>query len=78
MPTVLRDGPYRFAFFSSDWTEPPHVHVFRDDAYAKFWLNPVRFDSSHGLQAFEVRRIELLVARHEDEILRAWDEFFAN
>ena len=31
MPTVLRAGPYRFLFYSSDAEEPPHVHVERDD-----------------------------------------------
>jgi len=42
MPTVLRAGPYRFFFYSSDAAEPPHVHVERDENTAKFWLSPVR------------------------------------
>jgi len=42
MPTVLRAGPYRFLFYSSDAGEPLHVHVERDDNTAKFWLSPVR------------------------------------
>ena len=42
MPTVLRRGPYRFFFYSSDRAEPPHVHVERDENLAKFWLDPVR------------------------------------
>ncbi|MBW6456390.1 MAG: DUF4160 domain-containing protein [Trueperaceae bacterium] len=28
-PTVLRDGPYRFFFFSNERGEPPHIHVQR-------------------------------------------------
>ena len=40
MPTVLRRGPYRFFFYSSDRAEPPHVHVERDENLAKFWLDP--------------------------------------
>lgn len=43
MPTVLRSGPYRFYFYAGDRAEPLHVHVERDDAEAKFWLDPVRF-----------------------------------
>jgi hypothetical protein len=31
MPTVLRAGPYRFLFYSSDAEEAPHVHVERED-----------------------------------------------
>ena len=30
MPTVLREGPYRYYFYASDREEPPHVHVERD------------------------------------------------
>jgi hypothetical protein len=30
MPTVLRNGPYRFFYFASDRDEPPHVHVERE------------------------------------------------
>jgi len=41
MPTVLRRGPYRFFFVSVDWSEPPHIHVRREDKTAKFWLDPV-------------------------------------
>jgi hypothetical protein len=42
MPTILRVGPYRFYFYSHDLvSEPPHVHVDRDDLSAKFWLEPV-------------------------------------
>ena len=41
MPTVLRDGPYRFYFYSHELNEPPHVHIDRDDLSAKFWLEPV-------------------------------------
>ncbi len=36
MPTVTRIGAYRFFFFSNEGTEPPHVHVEREDALAKF------------------------------------------
>jgi hypothetical protein len=39
MPTVLRRGPYRSFFYSSDRAEPPHVHVERDANLAKFWLD---------------------------------------
>ena len=46
MLTVLRDGPYRFFFYSGDRDEPPHVHVERDDCEAKFWLDPVRLERS--------------------------------
>lgn len=36
MPTVFRDGPYAFRFYSADHIEPPHIHVQRDRYGAKF------------------------------------------
>jgi hypothetical protein len=48
MPMVLRSGPYRILFYSSAAEEPPHVHVERDEDSAKFWLSPVRLQSSGG------------------------------
>ena len=77
MPTVLRSGPYQFIFFSSDWNEPAHVHVVRDLASAKFWLDPVRLDSSRGFRPHELRRIERLVGQHAIALLRSWHEHFS-
>ena len=34
-------GPYWFFFYSFDCGEPIHVHVRRENAEAKFWLQPV-------------------------------------
>lgn len=76
MPTVLRAGPYRFLFYSSDTEEPPHVHVERDDSSARFWLSPVRLQSSGGFKPVEVRRIQRLVEQHREGLLRSWDAYF--
>jgi len=65
MPTVLRSGPYRFYFYAGDQAEPPHVHVERDDAEAKFWLDPVRLERSHGFAAKEINKVKKLVVENE-------------
>ena len=57
MPTILKEGPYRFFFYASDREEPPHVHVERDDRVAKFWLDPVRLQRSGGLRRSEIGQI---------------------
>jgi hypothetical protein len=77
MPTVLRIGPYRFFFFSADGVEPPHVHIERDRALAKFWLRPARLAQSKGFPAAEIRALERLVDEHEATILEKWDEYFS-
>ena len=75
-PTILQSGPYRFFFFSSDRSEPPHVHVMRDRALAKFWLGPVRLATCVGFAKREIERLSRLVVEHEAEIRKAWHEYF--
>ena len=77
MPTILRSGPYRFFFYSSDGHEPPHVHVVRDGAVAKFWMSPVRLDHSQGLRAPELRRVRSIIRAQQPAMLKAWHEYFA-
>lgn len=76
MPTVLRSGPYRFFFFSSDRNEPRHVHVTRERKRAKFWLEPVQIENSGGFSRTELTRIRGMVHENAEDFLRKWDEFF--
>jgi len=76
MPTILRDGPYRVYFFSHEPSEPPHVHVDRDDQSAKFWLAPVSLARNLGFSPAELRAVQRLVERHEARLLEAWHEYF--
>jgi hypothetical protein len=78
MPTVLQLGPYRFFFYSGDWQEPQHIHVERDKAKAKFWLNPVRIERSTGFSGAELNKIQRLVEDHVVKIKRSWDEYFSS
>lgn len=75
MPTVLRIGPYRFHFYSAEGTEPPHIHVARDDLEAKFWLQPVALATNHGLRADELREIQRLVEEHCGTLVTAYFRF---
>lgn len=77
MPTVLRHGPYRFFFFASDSDEPPHVHVERDDATAKFWLEPVRLQESHGFNRPTLGEVQEIIHENAEQLLRSWNEFFS-
>jgi hypothetical protein len=78
LPTVLWSGPYRFFFYLADREEPPHVHVERDEATAKFWLEPVRLERSRGFSRVEIGRVERLVEENAAELLRSWHEYFGN
>jgi len=76
MPTVLRVGPYRCFFYAGDKNEPPHIHVERDDRIAKFWLEPVRLQSSGGFGRTEIARVHMLIDEHKFKLMEAWNEYF--
>jgi len=78
MPTVLRVGPYRFYFFVGDRDEPPHIHVKRDKAEAKFWLVPIRLARNIGFADHELRAIEAIIRKNEQLLLEAWNDAFGN
>ena len=76
MPTVLREGPYRFFFYAGDGDEPPHVHVEREDKVAKFWLNPVRLQSSGRLRRSEIADVHAIIASHRRQLMEPWNGYF--
>ena len=83
MPTVLRHGPYRFFFYSNEYTgadltEPPHIHVESDSRSktAKYWLSPVGLAKSRRFASHELTDIQSLVQEHRTELLEEWDARF--
>ncbi len=75
MPTALRDGPYRFFFYSSDCGEPPHIHIERDENIAKFWLLPVRLSHSGGFPRAEIVRVQCMVFERQFALMEAWNAY---
>lgn len=76
MPTIFRDGPYRFYFFSHEPNEPPHVHVDRGPQSLKVWLEPVAMARNRGFRGHEINAILALVELNRDRLLEAWHEYF--
>jgi Domain of unknown function (DUF4160) len=52
--------------------------VEREEAMAKFWLDPVRLERSRGFGRTELRRIESLVEEQALFLARLWNEYFGN
>ena len=75
MPTIMRVGPYRLAFYSSNGVEPAHVHVISATGQAKFWLEPVAVSRSVAVSARELRQIESIVRDNREQRLRSWPEY---
>ena len=78
MPTVYREGPYRFFFYAGDRNEPAHIHVERDNSTAKFWLSPVRLQVSRGFSRRETLQIQRMVEENQELLLRGWHEYFGD
>ncbi|HWP07532.1 MAG TPA: DUF4160 domain-containing protein [Polyangiaceae bacterium] len=76
MPTILRNGPYRFYFHSHEPNEPPHVHVDRDRCSAKYWLEPVELAVNLGFSAVELARIRRVLISERETLLEAWHDYF--
>ena len=77
-PTVFREGPYRFFFFSRE--EPRmHVHVGSSEGEAKFWLEPqIELAENHGIAVREITVVTKIIERRANEIAAAWHEHFGS
>jgi hypothetical protein len=79
MPTVFRERGFRFFFYSDEGSplEPIHIHVVRDEAEAKFWLeSTVQVAYNRGHDTRTMRELQRLVAANRSRIVRAWNEHF--
>lgn len=76
MPNVLKQGPYRFFFYSNDRNEPAHVHVKRNRNVAKFWFDLVRLQRSGGFRRSEIRDIERIVRQYQILLIEEWNDYF--
>ena len=76
MPSIDKVGPYRLFFYSEEGNEPAHVHIQRERATAKFWLQPVRLARSHRFPDHELQKLQKLVEENQEKLLEAWNEYF--
>jgi hypothetical protein len=77
MPAIHIPGPYKIKFYSNENDEPARVYVKRERKPAKFWIGPVRLESSRGFALHELQKIENLRIEHEHEIQAAWIKHFS-
>jgi Domain of unknown function (DUF4160) len=75
-PTVFRNGPYRFYFFSRE-EQRLHVHVQSSEGEAKFWLDPeIELARNYNLSDRDLQRIRKLIEENDYEIRDAWSRHF--
>lgn len=77
-PTIFREGPYRFYFFSREESRI-HVHVSSGDGEAKFWLSPgIEVAEAHGLTTRDLAKLGTIIRDHEQQIRAAWADHFGS
>ena len=64
MPTILRAQGFRVYFYSHEPNEPPHVHMDRGGATAKFWIENLSLARNIGFSAQELGEAQRLVREH--------------
>jgi hypothetical protein len=78
MPTVMIVKGYRFAFFSADIGEPPHLHVTKGGSECKVWLGLLQIARNRGFREHELSEIADLIRQHHGQIMQAWYERSGN
>jgi hypothetical protein len=76
LPTIYSFKGCRFFFYSADGLEPRHIHVQKDKATAKYWLDPIRLSDSNGFSRQELHELEGIINTKIDSFRRSWDGFF--
>lgn len=77
MPTVFRFEGHRFFFFSNENDEPPHLHVEKAEAVAKFWLTPdVELAWALRYRGRDISKLQKLIEDRQDWFLEKWNEYF--
>lgn len=70
--------PFRFFFYSFDCNERMHVHVRRDRATSKFWLEPVALAANHGFAPYVLTEIRSIILQYQQRMVEAWHEHCGN
>jgi len=75
-PTVFKEGPYRFHFFSKE-EKRIHIHIASPYGEAKFWLEPtISLVNSTGFSKKQLNLLQKMVEKHKNEIIENWKEHF--
>jgi len=45
---------------------------------AKFWLDPVRLQTSGGFNRLELRKIRYIIDKNHEQMLEAWHAYFGD
>jgi hypothetical protein len=64
-------GSYEFSV-----NEPPQIDMRKGRAWAKFWIDPVKFVKNYGLDKQQLIKANKLVKDNQQKILEFWKEHY--
>ena len=74
MPTLLKLNGFKFFFYSNEH-EPKHIHIMKNDEFAKINLENLEVLFS-SFKSKDLAFVLKVIKEHKNEFERTWDEYF--
>ncbi len=74
MPTLLDKNGFKFFFYANEH-EPKHIHVMKNDDFAKIELDNLKVVQNY-LKPKDLKFALEVVKEHKQEFERIWNEWF--
>lgn len=74
MPTLLKINGFRFFFYSNEH-EPMHIHILKNENFAKVSLENLKVEFSNFKNS-DLDFVLKIIKEHKDEFIKAWQEYF--
>ena len=74
MPTLLDKNGFKFFFYANEH-EPKHIHVMKNDDFAKIELQSLKVVQNY-LKPKDLKFALQVVKENKKEFERIWDEWF--
>ena len=75
MPTLLNKNGFKFFFYANEH-EPKHIHVMKDDRFAKIGLDNLDVVQNY-LKPKELKTALEIIKENQSNFARSWDEWFS-
>ncbi len=75
MPTLLVKNGFRFFFYANEH-EPKHIHVMKNDDFAKIELESIKVVQNY-LKPKDLKFALQIVKENKKEFERIWNEWFS-
>ena len=73
-PVFKEENGFAFRIFSNE-EDRMHIHVFKDNNEAKYWLEPeISLEYNYGFKPKELKKITFIVTENEEEFKQKYRE----